>query len=292
MSDTPLIYDWSGAPVAAAYAPVTGRPNQAINTTAQGGILTLGVDAGGVARSPRVDANGSQYVVPTNPAGSAAQVYSAQLAPAAGSQYGMARQDSPAPSTYYPMNLDMQMSLNVHHKSKPTFRAIAPGVSCAANKSLVSLIYASTGTMVLRLNECVIYVPPGGGSGSLLGSSSVTYYPIICELRRITAATGGTSITPVSGDTADILATGVTVSSGATAGTTVNTFHRQDAVVTTGTGLPWYGRGDQNEKTYLIRPGEGFTVTCVSTGTINAASGSGTTTASVDVEMTFTQAVA
>ncbi len=275
---------------------VAAYGNTALGTT-QPGLITAGSDYAATANAqiPKVDAHGTQYVAQANPVGASALYYTGQPSGAPASQYGtmiMARQDAPAPSMTYPLNLDMQSALNVHQKSKQTFRTLATGVTCSSNKSIFSLMYASTGTQVLRINECSIYVPPSDSSGSLLGSSSKTYYALICELRRVTSASGGTALIPVSGDTADILTPGVTCETGATVGSTVNVFHRQDAIIATGTGLPWYGRGDPNEKTFVIRPGEGFSVTCISSGAVNSGNGNSTTTAIVEIEMTFTQAPA
>lgn len=298
MSNGPLQlqYDATGAPVSAAFAPVTARPTVALNSP-QGGLVTLGSDYAATpkAQVPKVDANGSQAVTQTSPNGSSTLVYTGQPAPAAASQYGgliMGRQDSPTPSTFYPLTLDPVMALNVHIKSKPTFRAIIAGVSCSTNKSLLSFVNA--GTMVLRVNECSIYVPPQGSGGNLLGlGSATTYLPLFCELRRIASHTKGVGATvgTCPGDTSDVLDAGVTIFSNATiAGAAATPFHRQDALPTTNGSQPWYARGDSNEKTFVVRPGEGFSVTCLSNGTI--ASGGGTVAASVDIELTFTQAAA
>lgn len=281
---------------------VTGYGNTALATT-QPAILGAGHDYGATpkAQIPKVDAYGTQYVATANPAGNPAQVYTGQAVGATTTQYGgltMLRQDAPTPAAFVPMIADGVGSLQVHAKSKQTFRAIAAGVTCAAGKSIFSMVYANTGTMILRLNEAIVYVPPSGSStsGSLLGisgGSSSTYYPLICELRRISTASGGTAIIPVSSDSADSLTSGLSCATGATVGSTINTYHRQDAVVSTGTGLPWYGRYDPgNEKTFVMRPGEGFSITVISNGTINNANGSGTTTAVVDIELVFTQAPA
>lgn len=286
-----LLYDANGNPVSlsANTALASGQP----------AVVAAGSDYGGAAKAqiPRVDASGTQYVAQTNPAGGSALYAGGQPPGALASQYGtlmMARQDLPAPSAMVPLTADMTGALNVHPKSKQTFRAIAAGVSCAANKSLFSLIYANSGTQVLRINEISIYVPPSGssGGGGLLGSSSTAYYPVICELRRITTATGGTAVTPVSGDTADVLTSGIGCATGAAVSATVSTWHRADAVISTSTGLAWFARLDPNEKTFVLRPGEGFSITCVSSGVIISSSGSGTTTAVADLEVVFTQALA
>lgn len=276
--------------------PVAGYRNTALGAT-QPALIGAGSDYAATpnAQIPKVDASGTQYVTSTTPSGGSALYYTGQAAPAATAQYGnviMARQDQPGPSSFYPLNLDMDMALNVHLKSKATFRAIATSVSAAQNKSMFSLI--NGGTSVLRLQEVQIYVPPSGynGGSSLLVASSTTYYPLICELRRITTATGGTAVTPAPCDTQDPALNAVSCTTGATVGTAVNTLHRQDAVQTTNAGIVWYGRADVNEKTMVIRPGEGFSVTCASSGTILNSSGSATTTAACDLVVIFTQAVA
>lgn len=298
MSDQPLslLYDAQDSRASAALAPATARPGQTLSATAQGGMVQLGQDAGGVARVPRIDGNGSQYSVPVNPAGGNAQVYASQPAGAQTAQYGqlmMARQDSPTPSTFYPLLLDPAQNLNVHAKSKSTFRVLTNAVTCAANKALLCVWNGST--MVLRLNECRIYVPPGGNSGNLLGlGSGTTYYNIFCEMRRISAMSGGTSVTAVMADSSEALASGVTISREPTSATSVAVYHRQDAVVSTLTGLPWLNdRNDPNMKALVIRPGEGAAIYCAGPNiTINNATGNGTQTAAIDLELIMTQAVA
>lgn len=298
MTDTPLLYDWASAPVSAANAPVTARPGQALNSTAQGGILSLGADATGTARTPKVDASGSQYVVSTSPAGVPTMVFGGQPPPTLANQYGnllMARQDAPTPAAFNPLLLDQTGSLQTHLKSKVTFTALALGVTCGTNVNLFALQNGSQ--MVLRLSKCSIYIPPAGGTGgALLGQGTgQSYFPVFCEMRRATGYTGGTAITPMPSDSGDVLASGVTCARTVTGITGASgTFYQADAYSTNITGLPFYERGaDANAKTFVIRPGECVYVVCTSNGTVNSTTaGGGTVTAQANILVTFTQAPA
>lgn len=286
-----VLFDAGGNPV--------GLAANAAVSAAQPALVAAGSDYGATpkAQIPKVDAFGTLYTSSANPGGGSSQFYTGQPSPVATMQYGdltMMRQDAPAPSKMVPFNADMNGNLNVHIKSKPTFRIIAPSITCAANKVLLTLTNASTSTMIIRLNEVSIYVPPSGSVGSgLLGSTNVTYYPVICELRRITTASGGAALSLATTDTTDSLAAGVAcLSSPTTVSAAVSTFHRQDAYISTISGLPFFYRPDQNEKSLVLRAGEGLAVVCVSSGTINNANGTGTTTAAVDIVMVCTQAPA
>lgn len=297
MSQTPLLYDFAGIPIAAANAPITSRPGQALSTVAQGGMVCLGADANGVARVPRVDSFGTQYVAAASPAGTPAQVYTGQPTPAVTSQYGnlsMVRQDAAAPATFQPMLADPAGNLYVHHRSKPTFRSVIRAVSTAANKYLAVLVNAASASMVLRLTEVTIYVPPGGYAGGLLGASAAVYYPLICELYRVNAAnvSAGTNIAATPCDTGDTLATGVTVLSAPSISSSVAALFRNDAVAMTGTGENFYQRDDPNNKSICIRPGEAVALICVSSGTVTGPGGNTINNVPVDIGLVFTQAIA
>lgn len=274
---------------------VSGYGNQALGTT-QPALVQAGSDytSSPKAQVPKVDAYGTQYVSVATPSGNPSQVYTGQASPAAANQYGnlnMLRMDTPAPSVFNPALSDMLGSMHVHHRSKPTGRVVVAGIACGQNKNLFALVNNST--MVVRLNEMNIYIPPSGlaGSGLLGGSNNVTYYPVICQIHRITSASGGTTLTPAMTDSNDTLASGiVALSSPTTVSSVVSVFHRQDAYISTISGLPFFFRSDQNEKNMVMRPGEGLAIMCMSSGTINNASGSGTTTAAADIVVVFTQA--
>lgn len=292
-ADAPLLYDWSGAPAAAANAPITGRPGQALNSTAQGGMVSLAVDASGVARVPRVDSNGLASVVPQTPSGAPLNVYSGQASPATTAQYGsliFGRQDVPTPSSYAAATMDPTGALNVHPKSKMTWRLVQAGITLGTNVVLAAIYNGSS--MVLRVNDCAIMIPPAGGTGAaLLGQSSgLSYYPVYCEIRRVPSYGGGAAANMVAMDTNDSLPTGITAAIKPTSiGAAAATLHRQDAYLTNVTGLPFYARGDATGKTIVVRPGDGICIICLSNGTVNSTSaGGGTVTASADLLMTMT----
>jgi hypothetical protein len=296
-ADAPILYDWSGAPVASAYAPITGRPGTALPSPA-GGMVALGSDYATTpkAQVPHVDSNGTMYVQAASPTGASAYVYTGQTPTAAAAQYGpltMGRQDTPTPG-YQPLTFDMNGNLYVHPRSKTTARAIVRQVTTAANKYLAVVVNGSASTVVLRLYEINIYCTPGGTAGSLLGSSNSAYYPLICEIYRVSASsvTAGTTVTPSMCDTADTLATGVSVMSSPTISSYVTSLYKADAYISVLTGTNFYARRDANEKSLVMRPGEGMAVICMSSGTLSSAAGGTTSNAPVDVTFVFTQAPA
>lgn len=293
-SDNPYGIDTDYSATTGDFAPTSGRVN-AQPAANQAGRAVLFRDPSGVLSLANVDAQDNLFVNPVNPAGGSLQKFAGQPSGATTTQYGtlvMGRMDMPSPATYQPISIDMTGAINVHPKSKATFNAIQTGVTCAANKSLFSLY--NGGSMVLRIQKVWVYSPPQSTSGALLGQAGSTYIPLIAEMRRIGGHTRGTSTASPSvatSDTADSFDTGITVYSNATlSGASAAAYHRQDILVTTITGQPFWGRSDANAKVLVIRPGEGFSVTCLSSGAI--ASGGGTTTASVDVEVQLTQAIA
>lgn len=290
------LIDSSQAVATAQIAPCTSRPAQALSSY-QGGVCLLGSDYGSTAKAqvPRVDANGNLSVVVGTPNGGSAQIYTGQPAPTAASQYGQlvfGRQDMPGPSTFNPLTLDPTSAVNVHPKSKQTFRIVAQSILLGQGVILLAM-YNGSAAMLLRLNDVAIYIPPSGGSGgALLGSQSgLNYYPVYCHLNRITTYSGGSSVTPCSCDSADTLASGVTVAQKVTSvASTTALFHRADAFATNVTGVPFYSRGDGTGKTLVLRPGEGASIVCMSSGTVNSTqAGGGTLTGSCDIVCTFTQ---
>lgn len=290
------LIDSSQAVATAQIAPCTSRPSQSLSPY-QGGVCLLGSDYGSTAKAqvPRVDANGNVSVVVGTPSGGTAQIYAGQAAPAPANQYGQlvfGRQDMPGPSAYYPLTLDPTGAVNTHLKSKQTFRIVAQGITLGQGVILLA-IYNGSAAMLLRLNDVAIYIPPSGGSGgALLGTQSgLNYYPVYCHLNRITTYSGGSSVTPCPCDSADTLASGITVAQKVTSvASTTALFHRADAYVTNLTGVQYYSRGDSTGKTFVMRPGEGASIVCMSSGTINSSqAGGGTLTGACDIVCTFTQ---
>jgi hypothetical protein len=293
--ENPYSIDQDYSATTSDFAATSGRVGVA-PATVQAGRAALFKGPTGLFSLAGVDSNGNLQVNNVNPAGNALQVYTGQASPAAASQFGslsMARMDLPAPSNYQAMTLDPTGALQVHPKSKSTFHVLQNGVACAAARSLISVV--NKGTSFIRLQRLWIYQPPQSTSSNLLGlGSGASYYPLIVEIRRITGhASGGSTSTPTwaSSDSADTPDANVTMYSNATiSGAATAAYHRQDVLITTATGTPFFGRGDQNEKVLVLRPGEGFSVTCISSGAISAGSGTNQVTASVDIEMTLTQA--
>jgi len=295
-ADAPILYDWSGAPATQGSAPITSRVGQTLNSSYQGGMVVLGADAGGVARTPRVDSNGMVGVVPQTPSGGSLNVYTSQPAGAATSQYGnlmFGRQDLPTPSSFLPIAIDPTGAVNTHIKSKMTFRVVQSGITLGQNVVLGAIFNGSSA--VLRVNDCAVMIPPAGGTGgALLGQGSgLTYYPVYCEIRRIPSFSGGTAVPLVPMDVPDALPSGITAATRPTSiGPATATVHRQDAYLTNITGIPFYSRGDSTGKTIVVRPNDGLCIICLSNGTINSSQAGGqpaTGTADLLVTMTVAQ---
>lgn len=296
-----LLYDATGTPVTSAFAPVTGRPNTASYAT-QGGVVCLGSDYAGKSQTPKVDAQGMQYVVAQTPSGAPQLVYTGQPAPTPGNQYGvvaMARQTIGSNVTYQPLVVDSGGALVTAGGPKATFRSTITGVSCANGKVLLSIV--NGGVNYVRIANINIYVPSQGtvtqNGGTILGLSGTTsvtnYYPLFCEMYRIATHNKGTSTTamvPVACDTSDAFNSAITVYSNSTIGERLGLLHRRDALQATLTGTEYYRVICGTEKNVCCRPGEGVAVVCVSSGTIAANTNNGTATASVDVSVTFSEA--
>jgi hypothetical protein len=257
------------SPSAANYAATSGRVGSAA-AASQAGRVVLGYDPSQLLAPLRLDANGSLRVMPASPAGTSAYVYNGQPAPAPTSQYGqqlMALQPLPTP-LYMPLTLDPLGALNVHEKSKPTARYIVPTTSGGASgTSIFSLVNGSAGS-VIRIQQVNIQTPyTYTTGGTVLGLSSPTNQSVVMlhEMRRISGHTKGTAGTIVSygmADTADTMDAAIIAYSNATvSGAAAAAFHRADA--NSPSGLPWYVRGDPNQKTFLLRAGEGVSINTV-----------------------------
>ena len=157
----------------------------------------------------------------------------------------------------------------MHEKSKPTARFIAPSVTgMASGKSIFSIVNGSTAT-VLRIQQVNVQTPYIYTTGSsALGLSSPTNQSVamLHEMRRITGHTKGTSTTTVGyglADSSDTIDAAIVAYSNATvSGAAASPFHRADA--NSPSGLPWYLRGDPNQKTLVLRPGEGMSLNTMS----------------------------
>ena len=297
-TQAPVLYDWSGAPVSSAAAPVTNRPATALKGP-QGGILTLGSDYGSTtpsAQTPKVDAAGSQYVVPITQGGTPVQVQNMATASAATAVYGQVAM-ALYNTQYQALVADATMALIVRHGTHATFSAIAAGVGLSTGKSLLALVNASTGVMVLRL-EAVYAENVSSTTGGLL--SGQAFNEVAFELRPITTATttSATQLTIVPHDSGDTLATGITAWTGASVqGDSVGAIRRFTASnygITPGSATseangsyiqdttPAYVRPNLNAKAVTVRPGGGVHVKCIGPATVGT----------FDFTMIFTQATA
>lgn len=270
------------------YAATSGRIGATAGAS-QAGRVVFGYDPNQLLAPFRLDGGGNVRVAPANPSGGSVYVYNGQTPPAPASQYGqqvMALQPMPTP-VYMPLTLDAGGALQVHEKAKATARFIAPSVAGgAAGKSMFSIINGST-TTVLRIQQVNLQTPyVYTTGGTVLGLSSPTNMsvPMLHEMRRITSHAKGASTATVGyglADSADVVDTAIIAYSNATvSGAAATPFHRADA--NSPSGLPWYLRGDQNQKTLNLRPGEGMSINNTST----------TTNYTYDIEVIVTVATA
>jgi hypothetical protein len=248
------------------YAATSGRMGAAAGAS-QAGRVVLGYDPNQLLAPFRLDGGGNIRVAPANPSGGSVYVYNGQTPPAAASQYGqqiMALQPMPTP-VYMPLTLDASGALQVHEKAKATARFIAPSiVGGAAGKSLFSIVNGSTAT-ILRIQQVNIqtpYIYTTGATVIGLSQQANMSVPMLHEMRRITShvkGTSGISINYGLADSTDVVDAAIVAFSNATvSGAAATPFHRADA--NSPSGLPWYLRGDQNQKTLNLRPGEGMSI--------------------------------
>lgn len=265
MSDSPIacLYDVYGN-------PLSSRPAAALASN-QAGAVVLGSDYGAngaKAQVPKVDATGNVATFPLS-----AQQTGTALPSAAGA-YGSLML---ALQALTPQALQMDALGNVAAlpSQQPTFAVNAPGVANASGKSLLALMNKSTSS-VLRL--IAVYAQNSGTNPSTL-----TAYAIFAEqLTFITGMSGGTSLSPVSHDTADVLASGITCATGASvSGEMTPALRRwitstyplqpgasaaEDTTADQQGREPWVSRIDPTAKPITIRPGYGVHVSAPSSG--------------------------
>jgi hypothetical protein len=303
LSDNPYSLDTDYQTATADFVATSGRVGLAPLSN-QAGRACLFKNSSGQFSLAQVDGNGNQLVSPVSPTGGSLNVYTGQTTPISSSQFGalaMGRQTINSTVTYQPLAIDSQGALIVAGGPKPSFRCIVKGVTCGTNVVLVSII--NGGSNYLRLANINVYVPSLGtvavNGGSIIGitgtTTTTTYYPLFCELYRITSHAKGTSTTtlsPVPCDSSDTLDPAITVYSLSTISASTGLLHRRDALQCTNTGVEYYRTICSTEKNITCRPGEGIALVCVSNGNVPANNSNGYATASVDVGVTFTQAVA
>jgi hypothetical protein len=273
MADSPLalLYDSAGQPVSSAYAPVSGRPAQATYNP-QGGLTVLGHDYGtsntaGTAYVPRVDSGGYLYVKATDAtqAGTAVASSSAVIGNVLLALQGLV-----------PASAQMDSSSNIlaAPAAQATFSVYSQAVQLANGKSLLCLLNKSVSS-VLRL--VAVYAQNTGTSPS----GTTTYNVFAEQMHFIAGFTGGTSLTPVSWDSADTLASGITCASAATVSGEVTPAIRrwvtssyplapgataaEDTTADQQGRDAWVGRLDASAKSVTIRPGQGVHVKAAST---------------------------
>lgn len=159
----------------------------------------------------------------------------------------------------------------VYQTALPTFFAIADAVALAANKHHLSIFNgAGSGKMVTIRKLFQIN----------LSLSAVTGVVLRFDIRRSTAQSAGTAITPVSADTDDTLPAGITVATGATVtnGGLLFPFTTQSDELTASNAavanyLTQYNNlmmESAEIKELRLRPGEGFTVQQITSSTVGS----------------------
>lgn len=158
----------------------------------------------------------------------------------------------------------------VYQAALPTYYALADAVAFAANKHLISILNAAGSGKVVAIKKMFMINTQ---------LASVTGVAVRADVKRMTAHSGGTAITPVSCDSDNpALPAEVTVR---TNGTVTEssllfplTFTNDEAGATQAfpstqlmAGLNWMPEGVETQETRL-RPGEGLTVKQITSSTV------------------------
>ena len=157
----------------------------------------------------------------------------------------------------------------VYQTALPTFFALADNVALAANKHHLSIFNGpATGKMVTIRKLYQIN----------LALSTVTGVALRFDMRRTTAQSAGTAITPISADTDDVLPANISVATGATVtnGGLLFPFTTQsDEIAAANTAVANYLTQYNNLmlesaeiKELRLRPNEGFTVQQLTSSTV------------------------
>lgn len=241
MSQTPLLYDWSGKAVSQAQAPITARPAQAISSP-QGGAIILGSDyaATASAQVPKVDAAGNLFTV--------AQGWS---------------QTNNAPT---PFLLD-PTGATVVRNALATTCTFAPtaqvNTGASAGKSMLS-IYNGSSSLYFRVSALFMMCPPQAAvSGGLLGTST-TYTTVGMAVYRTTGAhTAGTVVAPGNHDTRTPTDASIVCRTGATvANQQAAALRVMDAAYSS--TYPYLTRSDAGMQLATFGPGEGMNIAVLS----------------------------
>lgn len=159
----------------------------------------------------------------------------------------------------------------VYQASLPTYYALADATTFTANKQLISILNDTGSAKVVAIKKLFMINTQ---------LSNVTGVAVRADVKRMTAHSGGTSITPQSCDSLnDALPAQITVRTGATSVTEGAllfplTFTNDEAGVTQAfpstqlmAGLNWMPEGVETQETRL-RPGEGLTVKQITSSTV------------------------
>jgi hypothetical protein len=106
------------------------------------------------------------------------------------------------------LRLNTDGSISTSATEKATFTAAGTSVDVANNKSMISVFNADA-TLLTKIHEIYVVNVRTAAATGVVG---------VFELRRITSHSGGTLLTPVSMDTADVLDADITVRTGSTVG--------------------------------------------------------------------------
>lgn len=159
----------------------------------------------------------------------------------------------------------------VFQTALPTFYALADAVAFTANKHHISIMNsAGSGKMVAIRKLYQIN----------LQTTAATGVALRFDMKRATAVSGGTSITPVSCDTDDTLPAGITAVTNGTVTessllypytTTSDEVNAANTAVANflSAGISWQPEGSEI-KELRLRPGEGFTVKQITSSTVGS----------------------
>ena len=157
----------------------------------------------------------------------------------------------------------------VYQSSLPTFYALADTVAFAANKHHIALMNAAGSGKVVSIRK-LFHIN--------LALTAITGVAIRFDVKRATAVSVGTAITPVSCDSDDTLPSGITVATGATVteGALLYPVTTQnDEITAVNTAVANYlamminlqPEGPEI-KELRLRPGEGMTVKQITSSTV------------------------
>jgi len=159
----------------------------------------------------------------------------------------------------------------VFSASLPTFFVLADAVAFAANKHHLSIMNTAGSGKVIAIRK--LYQIN-------LALAGVTGAAIRFDMKKATALSAGTAITPQSCDSDDTFPAGITVATGGTVTEGALLFPytcANDEVTAANTavanflsaGFNWMPEG-QEIKEYRLRPGEGFTIKQITSNTVGS----------------------